>query len=113
MQRVKSLQLGLSPGPRVVLTSEEDDGCDNVGVLGNELVIEVHKAKEGMYSFDRGRRTPVSNGSKFHRVHANKTLTNNHSQVFHGGSIKGVFRDFEGKAVFPEMCKDSMSSLMM
>ena len=92
---------------------EEDNGCDNVGVVGDEFAIEVCKAKEGSYSLDRGRRMPVSDGSKFHRIHVNKTLTNNHSQVFHGGSIEGAFGDLEGKAVFPEMRKDSTSSLVM
>ena len=38
----------------MVLSSEEDYGCDNVGVIGNELSVKVHKAKEGADSFDRG-----------------------------------------------------------
>ena len=59
--------------------SEEDNGCDDVGVVGNELAVKVHKAKEGVYSLGRGWRMQVSNGSKFHGIHANKTLTNNHS----------------------------------
>ena len=59
--------------------SKEDDGCDDVGVVGNELAIEVCKAEEGAYSLDRRRRAPVSDGGKFCRIHANKTLTNNHS----------------------------------
>ena len=97
----------------MVLSSEEDDGCDNVGVVGNELAVKVRKAKEGAYSLDRGWRMPVSDGSKFHRIHVNKTLTNNHSQVFHGGRIKGAFRYIEGETMFPKMRKDSASLLMM
>ena len=57
---------------------EEDNGCDNVGVVGDEFAIEVCKAKEGSYSLDRGRRMPVLNDNEFHRIHVNKTLTNNH-----------------------------------
>ena len=79
MQRVESPLLRLSPGPRVVLLSKEDNGCNNVGVIGNELSVKVHKAKEGAYSHDRGWRVPVSNSSKFRRIHANETLTNDHS----------------------------------
>ena len=56
---------------------------------------------------------PVLDGREFHRVHVNKALTNNHSKIFYGGSIKRAFRDFEGQAMFLEMRKDSMSSLMM
>ena len=63
----------------MVLLSEEDDGCDNVGVVGNELSVKVCKAKEGAYSLDRGWRMPVSDSSEFRRIHANETLTNDHS----------------------------------
>ena len=63
----------------MVLSGEEDDGCYDVGVVGNELAVKVHKAKEGAYSLDRGWRVPVSDSSKFCRIHANETLTNDHS----------------------------------
>ena len=56
---------------------------------------------------------PVSDGRKFRRVHVDKALANNHSQVFHGGSVEGAFRDFEGKTMFPEARKDLTSSLVM
>ena len=64
---------------RVVFLSEEDDGCYNVGVVRNKLMIEVHKSKEGAHSLDRGWGMPVFDGGEFCRVHVNKTLTNNHS----------------------------------
>ena len=63
----------------MVFSSEEDNGCDNVGVVGNELSIKVCKAKEGVYSLDRGWGMPVSDGRKFRRVHVDKALTNNNS----------------------------------
>ena len=87
--------------------SEEDDECDNIGVVGNELAIEVCKSKEGVYSLDRRWVVPVFDGREFRRVHADKALTNDHSKVFHGGSIKGALRDLEGQAMFPEARKDS------
>ena len=63
----------------MVLSSEEDDGCDDVGVIEDELSVKVHKAKEGVYSLDRGWRMPVSDSREFHRIHANEPLTNDHS----------------------------------
>ena len=63
----------------MILSSEEDNGCNNVGVVGNELLVKVCKAKEGAYSLDGGWRVPVSDSSKFCRIHANETLTNDHS----------------------------------
>ena len=74
IQGVESFLLGLSPRPRVVFMSEKDNGCNNVGVVGNELVIEVCKSEEGVDSLDRGQGMPVPDGGKFHRVHVNKTL---------------------------------------
>ena len=62
----------------MVLSSEEDNGCNNVGVIGDELSVKVHKAKEGAYSLDRGWRMPVSDSSKFRRIHVNEPLTNDH-----------------------------------
>ena len=62
MQGVESFLLRFSPRPRVVLSGEEDNGCDNVGVIANELAIEVCKAKEGIYSLDQGWGIPVSDG---------------------------------------------------
>ena len=52
----------------MVLSSEEDDGHDNIGIVGNELAIEVHKSEEGVHSFDRRQGMPVFDGGKFHRV---------------------------------------------
>ena len=63
----------------MVLSSEEDNVCDDVGVVGDEFLVKVCKAKEGAYSLDRRWRMPVSDSSKFHRIHANEALTNNHS----------------------------------
>ena len=63
----------------MILSSEEDNGCNNVGVIGNELSVKVHKAKEGADSLDGGWGVPVSNSSKSHRIHVNEALTNDHS----------------------------------
>ena len=38
----------------MVLSSEEGDRCDDVGVVGDEFVVKVCKTKEGVYSLDRG-----------------------------------------------------------
>ena len=50
-QGVESLLLGFSPRPRVVFASEEDNGCDDVGVVRNELAVKVCRAKEGAYCY--------------------------------------------------------------
>ena len=97
----------------MVLSSEENNGHDNVGVVGYKLAIEVHKSQEGAYSFDRRRRAPFLDGREFHRVHANEALTNVHPKVFHGGGVKGAFRNLEGQAMFPKMRKDLVCALVV
>ena len=44
MQGVEGFLLRIGPRPRMVLPSEENNGGNNVGIVGNELVIEVHKS---------------------------------------------------------------------
>ena len=56
---------------------------------------------------------PVSDSSKFRRIHVNETLTNDHSQVFHSRSIEGTLGNFERKTMFFEMRQDTTSSVMM
>ena len=97
----------------MVVSGEEDNRCDNVGVVGNEFIIEVRKAEERAYSFDRGWGMPILDGSQFRQIHVNETLMDNHPQIFHGGGVEGAFGDLEGKTMFLEARKDSMSSLMM
>ena len=46
----------------MVLSSEEDKGGDDVGVVGDEFVIEIHKAQERTYSLDRGGGVPIPDG---------------------------------------------------
>ena len=90
MQGVEGSLLRISPRPGVILPSKENDGNDDVRIIGNEFVIEICKPQEGVYSFDRERRVPFLDGREFCRIHVNKTLTNDHSMVFHGGDIKGT-----------------------
>ena len=91
----------------MVLSGEEDDGCNNVQIIWNEFTIEAGKSKEGVDSLDQGWGVPVSDGCKFGRIHADKTLSNNHSQVLHGGGVEGAFGDLEGEALFLEVREDS------
>ena len=49
---VKGTLLKSSPNPRLVLFGKEHKGGDDVGVIRDELPIEICKAKEGMDSFD-------------------------------------------------------------
>ena len=53
----------------MILSGEEDDGCNNIQVIRNEFAIEVHKSEEGTDSLDRGWGMPVHDGCELGRVH--------------------------------------------
>ena len=59
---VEGALLESSSNPRLVLFDKECKGGDDVGVIRDELSIEICKAKEGTDSFDGGGKFPCVNG---------------------------------------------------
>ena len=59
---VKGMLLESSPNPRLVLFGKKCKGVDDVGVIRDELPIEICKTKEGTDSLDRGGGFPCVNG---------------------------------------------------
>ena len=53
MKVVEGALLESSPNPRLVLFGKERKGMVDVGVIRDELPIEICEAKEGMDSLDR------------------------------------------------------------
>ena len=62
MKVVEGALLESFPNPRLVLFCKEHKGIDNVGVIRDELLIEICEAEKGMDSFDRGGRFPCVDG---------------------------------------------------
>ena len=62
MKVVEGMLLESSPNPGLVLFGKEHKGMNNVGVIRDELLIEICKAKEGTDSFDRGGGLPCVDG---------------------------------------------------
>ena len=59
---VKGMLLESSPNPRLILFDKEHREIDDVGVIRDELPIEICKPKEGMDSFDKGGGFPCVDG---------------------------------------------------
>ena len=59
---VEGALLENSPNPRLVFFGKECEGVDDVGVIRDELPIEICKTKEGTDSLDRGGGFPCVNG---------------------------------------------------
>ena len=66
---IKGLLASRGPIPSVILLRKVKQRADNGGVVRNEPLVEVGKAKEGLYILDFGGGRPGSNAIKFNRVH--------------------------------------------
>ena len=71
-----------------VFLDKVEEGAGNSGIVGDELTIEIGKAKERTYILDFGWGQPGGHSIKFDRVHGKLPRFHNHSQVFN-------FRDVE------------------
>ncbi len=58
-------------------------------------MIEVAKTKEGLGVLDGGGDRPLGDASNFGRVHVNLAISDNDTQVFNRGFIKGTLLWFE------------------
>ena len=57
------------PVPGKIFLGQINKGAGNIGVVWNELLIEVGKAKKGLDILHLGRYRPLCNTIKFNRVH--------------------------------------------
>ena len=91
LQQVKSLLADRGPISTVVLLSEIQKEAGDSGVVGDELMVEIGKAKEGVYfPYLYGGR-PCSNSIKFHRIHGKLFQFYNHPKVLDFGDVKLTF----------------------
>ena len=97
----------------MIFSSKEDDGGDDVGKVGDEFSVKVCKSKERTDAFDRRGGLPVLDGREFGRVHVYISLTDDHTQIFHGRSVERAFGDLERETVFLKACEDATSAVVM
>ena len=68
-QGIKGCLAGRGPRPGQVFLGEVDQRAGDVGVVRNELSVEVGEAEEGAYILDLDWSRPVCNAIEFNRVH--------------------------------------------
>jgi hypothetical protein len=68
--------------------------CD-IGVIGNEALVEVGKVKEGVDILNLGWDGPAGNPIKFHGVHVELTGFDDYSKVVHFRDSKSAFLELE------------------
>ena len=105
----------VSRGPvsTVVFLCEVKEESDNGGVVGDELTIEVGKAKEGSYFLDFGGGWPGSNAIKLYRVYNELSWFDNHPEVFHFGDVKLALLKLEVEVKLSHVLKNAASSFSM
>ena len=80
---------GRGPVPLGAFFAKVDEGMGNIGVVKNEVVVEVCKAKKGVYILDcRGGR-PFGDIIKLDRIHSQLARFDNHAKIFYfvGGKL--------------------------
>ena len=68
----KGVERGLTGGgpiPREVLLGEVEERASDVGVIGDEVSVEIGEAEERANIFHLGWRRPTCNSVEFNRVH--------------------------------------------
>ena len=86
---------------------------DNSRIVGDELIIEIDKAKEGMYFLDFCEGWPGSNTVKFHEVHSKLLGFHDHPEVFDFGDIELTFFKFQVEVQFSHLLEDMVSPFCM
>ena len=97
----------------MIFSSKEDNGGDDVGKVRDKFSVEVCKPKERAEAFDRRGGMPVLDGRELGWIHAYITLTNDHSEIFHGRSIERALGDLKREAVFTKTSEDATSALVV
>ena len=69
-QSVKGRLAGGRPDPGQGFLDEVDQGVSDIGVIGDEPLVEVGKAQEGAYILDFSWGKPACNAIEFDRVHS-------------------------------------------
>src|ERR1700676_4244345 len=88
--------------PFQVLSRESGEQNYNVGVIVNELAVEVCEAKERLNVLHLAGFWPILNGADFDGVHRKTCWRQNVSEVFDSRNIEDAFRCTSKKPIFAE-----------
>src|SRR6266436_4117968 len=101
----------VEPQPPLGLASECVEGAGNIGEVVDKLLIEVHKAKEGLDLLDLHWGQPFHNSTDFHWIHSHMVFQDDQSKVFNLLLLKLAFLWLEKQPPLPEGGQDLMDNL--
>ena len=99
---------GRSPVSAIVFLGEVEEGAGNSGVVRYKLMVEISKAKKGVYVLDFSRGQPSSNAVEFDWVHGELARFHDHPEVFDFEDVKLAFLKFKMEVKLSHMLKNSM-----
>ena len=88
------------PVPREIFLGEVEEGAGDVGVIGDEVAVEIGEAKEGANVFHFGRGRPTCDSIEFDGVHGQLSWFNDHPEVFYLVGGKLALFEFQVKVEF-------------
>ena len=97
----------------MILASKKDDRGDDVGKVRDKFSIEVCKPEERADALDRRGGLPVLDGREFGWVHSYRTLTDDHTKIFHGRGIERAFGNFERETMFSQACEYATGAVVV
>jgi hypothetical protein len=102
--------------PRGILIYQTSEGSGDFRVPIDELVVEIGKAKEGLYVFDFAWFWPIKDifiCLHFVFSHVESVRGENVSEVFHTVSVKFAFPGVGVQAMVPESAEDFFNVLFV
>ena len=112
-QLIEGMLTNGSPISLIVFLSEVEEGVDNCGIVGDELMIEVGKAKERLDVLDFGEGRPGGDTVKLDRVHGELSGLYDHSEIFYFRNVKLAFFKLQVKVKFSHPLEDMAGLLSM
>jgi len=85
----------------------------NVGVVWNELTVEIGEAKEGAYVLDFSWSWPFGDAVEFDRVHGELARFDDHSEVFYLICGKFALLKFEVQIEFSHALEDMLGAFLL
>src|SRR5260221_3029772 len=101
----------VNPDPPLGLVSECVEGAGNIGEVADKLLIEVHKAKEGLDLLDLHWGWPLHNSTDLHWIHSDMVFQDDQSEVFDLLLVKLAFLWLEKQPPPSEGSKDLVDNL--
>ena len=113
LQEVESRVAIVSEFPRSVFAGKLRERDNDVGVVMDELTVEVRKSEEGLDVLNLPQFRPISDGLNFLHGHRESVGRETESEVLGGGGMELTFLWFVKEIVFVKASEDFADMSLM